>query len=296
MLLLSISIRIKNSITKFPDVKGVNTIKGDEIQRQNKTTVAEESNMDKEQIDLIKQLSEKINEEKGSYSIFIKDLYDSEEIEIGSVKGFKPASTFKLFTAMLILKDIEEERYDLNQKVLFYQDEEIDKESTKYYVSLEELLKLMIVNSSNTAHRALLNKLGMDGGKEKIDERIYQELRLYDTSLVDFKTTSRDLGLLLEKLYWNEYLNEEYSMYLIDLMKESTEFNRIKAGLPEGIEVANKYGSLGSAHHDAGIIYGNRTDYALVILSDGVGLNSASKVEKEISLMVWKYMDNKQYY
>ena len=51
-------------------------------------------------------------------------------------------------------------------------------------------------------------------------------------------------------------------------MKEQHIITKIPAGLPEGIESANKTGELSGIENDAAIVWGENTDYILVIMND----------------------------
>lgn len=252
-----------------------------------------------EHLKMHKFLDNQVSEFEGNHSVYFKDLRDGEVIQINTYKSYTPASTFKIYTALLILNDIENDLYSLDKRlVLEYEKENGNGETEiiKTSAPVSELLKNMIIQSDNDAHIALLNALGRKGDREGIDKRIYNEVGVMDTSLVEYKTTSKDLGLALEGLYEGEIINNKSSEYLIDLMQKSRVNNRIKAGVPEGIRVANKYGSLGKSHHDSAIIYANNTDYILVILSDKVSLNDATEAQKEMSKMVWEYVEDKEYY
>ena len=52
-------------------------------------------------------------------------------------------------------------------------------------------------------------------------------------------------------------------------MTESDKVGRHSAGLPEGIESANKTGELVGIENDAAVVYGLNTEYILVVMSDG---------------------------
>lgn len=67
--------------------------------------------------------------------------------------------------------------------------------------------------------------------------------------------------------------------------------DRIQEGLPEGVETAHKIGQLsfpeGMVYQDAGIIFGENTDYILVILNRAVNKNEAIEKITKISSIVY---------
>lgn len=225
-----------------------------------------------------------INKQKGNYSVYVKDLKDNETIEAGTKKIYRPASTFKLFTAALILKDIEENKISLETTLkLPAEDDEIK------YVSIENLMQMMLTYSDNESQSAFFNYLK----RENINERISKELNIHSTKLDPFETDAKGIALLLEKIYKADLLNVDHSDLLIKLMLRSSTKNRIKAGIPEKIKVANKIGTLDKEIHDAGIVFGQENDYIIVILSDQIKYAEAIQNQALISEGVWLYFKEK---
>ncbi|MEX0661368.1 MAG: serine hydrolase [Balneolaceae bacterium] len=64
------------------------------------------------------------------------------------------------------------------------------------------------------------------------------------------------MGVMLEKLAEGEYLNEEHTTILLDIMKSvTTGTRRIQAGLPDGTEFAHKTGTQIGRACNMGIVY-----------------------------------------
>ncbi|MGM9937931.1 MAG: serine hydrolase, partial [Candidatus Ornithomonoglobus sp.] len=62
-------------------------------------------------------------------------------------------------------------------------------------------------------------------------------------------------------------INPEYSAKILDLLKRQEVLHKIPAGVPEGIETANKTGELEYLEGDAAIVYAPSGTYILVIIS-----------------------------
>ncbi len=259
-------------------------------------------------------LAEYLKDRKGTYSIYIKDLKDSQTIKIFPELKFHPASTFKIYTAMLTLKDIEDGKYTKNTILSARGNQDtIDKgiaakpvsdpisgegEVELYTSKTEKAISDAIISSSNIAQSMMMNQLSKGNGRQEIVRRVEQELGGKNTTLDPIYTTSEDLGLALEKLYKQEYLNSENSEFLLELLSKSKVKNRIGSGIPSDadITVANKYGSWNGFQHDAAIIFSNKTDYILVILGKNVGtIKNALEVNQNISMAVWEYFQDKQH-
>lgn len=281
------NIMVLDPTDNLPKVKGLST---------SEYSAEEEAHRNKELEDLRsrKKMVAKIEKimklSSGMYSVYIKDLKDEDTVVLGEITSkYSPASTFKIISSMLILKDLETGSSEWGVLGSGSENEE-DR-----YVSISNLVTEAIVHSSNTYHESIINTLGSTIGREGIDIRIKKELGIEDTSLVEFTTTASDLGAVLESLANSTYLDEENSRFLLDQMKNSTYNRRIKSGVPQEIVVANKYGGLGEFHHDAGVVFLEDTDYILVILSKGLSSNVADSEQSLMSRVVWMYMQNKEY-
>jgi beta-lactamase class A len=75
-------------------------------------------------------------------------------------------------------------------------------------------------------------------------------------------------------------------------MKRQTLNARIPAGVPEGVTIAHKTGSLRGVRNDAGIVYAERP-YVIAIFSKKLAdEEGAGRSIVEISRAVWKALGN----
>ena len=98
--------------------------------------------------------------------------------------------------------------------------------------------------------------------------------------LGDNVTSVEDCGKLLEKIYRGTCGSQEDSGEMLHLLLNQENTLKIPGGLPDGIEVAHKTGETTEVQHDAGIIYGENTDFILCIMVDDV--TSAAYVYPQI--------------
>ena len=61
---------------------------------------------------------------------------------------------------------------------------------------------------------------------------------------------------------------------MLSLLKQQTRTSKIPAGVPYGIETANKTGELDYVQNDAAIVFAE-TPYILCVMSENVGAGSA---------------------
>lgn len=163
---------------------------------------------------------------------------------------------------------------------------------------LEELIRRMIVRSSNLATNLLIEKIGastvMDLMRriEAYDIRVLrgvEDQKAFDAGMNN-AVTAHDLLLVLETIAGGTVFSKTSSERMIDILK-AQEFNeKIPAGLPPGTPVAHKTGDITGVHHDAAIVFPpGEQPYVLVVLTAGFqDEKEADRVIAEISRTVWE--------
>ena len=130
------------------------------------------------------------------------------------------------------------------------------------------------------------------------DTRIYHTLSPSATeseSISDIQnhTSVEDCGAILEKIYEGTCISQEASEEMLELLLGQQNVTKIPAGLPEGVEVANKTGETEESQHDAAIIFGEETDYILCVMSAEWSVSSqAVETIQTISQVVYEYLED----
>lgn len=182
---------------------------------------------------------------------------------INGDKKFVAASTYKLYVAYAVFKEIEAGRMSWNETI-----------SGK---SASECFDLMIRVSNNPCAKAFGDKIGWQNVEDQM-----KGLGLSQTELSpSLYTTAKDLSLFLYKLENGSLLSGGDRIRLINLMKVQT----YRAGLPAGtgLAVANKPGFIDSYIHDPGIVYGPRGAYVLTIMTSGSSWSAIADAAKQIN-------------
>ncbi|HEV7785202.1 MAG TPA: serine hydrolase [Thermoanaerobaculia bacterium] len=164
--------------------------------------------------------------------------------------------------------------------------------------TLEELIRRMIVRSSNLATNILIERLGASRATD-----LLRSLGAYQMKVLrgvedekSFKAglnntaTAKDLEILLTALAKGETFSPASNAKMIEILKEQ-EFNeKIPAFLPKGIPIAHKTGDITGFHHDAAIVFPpGEPPYVLVVLTGGFqDEKKANQIIAEISRMVWQ--------
>jgi beta-lactamase class A len=145
-------------------------------------------------------------------------------------------------------------------------------------VPLEELVRLMIVRSSNLATNnvieligaprvmALMKQIGAD------DIRVLRGVeddKAYHAGMNN-TTTAYDLMLIFRALAEERVVSAEASVSMIAVLFGQEHNRGIPAGLPAGTRFAHKTGSITAISHDAGLaIEPDGSRYVLVVLTRG---------------------------
>ncbi len=165
-----------------------------------------------------------------------------------------PASTYKVFAAYATLYKIEHEGWTFT-----------DATSSG---SLEYCFRQMILVSDNDCAVAIKDKYGWKEMDSFLADKGFTNTKLNNYSGGYMKSTARDEMKLLTGLYNNELVSQANRDYLFDLMAKQIYRQGIPAG-SNGSMVADKVGFWASWYHDMGIVYGPKSTYALVILTEG---------------------------
>ncbi|MDQ3919993.1 MAG: class A beta-lactamase, partial [Acidobacteriota bacterium] len=205
-------------------------------------------------------------------------------------------SVFKLPLAVEVLKEVEEGRLTLEQKVRVEPAEAVpsSKENAALWLEtterpLRELLELSIARSDNTSTDKMLELVG---GPEVVTRRMRAlglsniEVRASAKDFLKSKdahpntATAADLARLLVMIQKGGALAPAQTELLLAVMSRTvTGDRRLRAGLPAGTPVADKTGSGPSTTNDVGLITlpGDRGRLAVAVLLDGSKLTPAQQ-------------------
>ncbi|HEY0173960.1 MAG TPA: serine hydrolase [Pyrinomonadaceae bacterium] len=161
---------------------------------------------------------------------------------------------------------------------------EDDSEQTLYMKvgateTVRELVRLMVTESSNLATNILVERVTparvMDlcrrlGARDMRVLRGVEDGKAFARGLNN-TTTARDLLALLRAVAEGRAVSAEASREVADVLAAQKFNEGIPAGLPAGLRVAHKTGSITAIEHDAGIVYPpGRRPYVLVVLVRGI--------------------------
>jgi beta-lactamase class A len=168
-------------------------------------------------------------------------------------------------------------------------------------VTLEELVRRMIVRSSNLATNIVIEFVKAPRVMELMREIGANDIRVL-RGVEDDKayhagmnntTTAYDLMLIFRALAERRVVSPAASEKMIEILLAQEHNDGIPAGLPPGTRVAHKTGSITEISHDAGLVMEADGDrYVLVVLTRGFKKgDDADRVIADIARAVAKSRD-----
>lgn len=207
----------------------------------------------------------------------IIDLTNGDRIERLPSEVFPLASTIKLTLLYELFKQSDEgtinldEMRPLDRKQVVGGDGVL-QELTTPSLSLRDYATLMVVLSDNTATNVLIDAVGMERVTARMAAAGVPSLKLR-RKMIDLEAARRgdenvgtpaDVARLLAMIYRGEGLKKESAAALVAVLKKSKN-TALRRGVNEGVEVADKPGTLDGVESGAGIVYLPGRPYIIVV-------------------------------
>ncbi len=225
----------------------------------------------------------------GTWSVYVKKLDSGQSLMINNVPHYA-ASVIKPYIMAAVYDQIRQKKLSENSTIstnLWYMITESSNDATNVLGQIlgggNFLKGAALVNSYNTVQG--YTSTGLHHTLNPSSQASASDGRLNQTSVVD-------CGKLLEKIYLGTCVNSQSSQKMLNMLLNQQRRWKIPAGLPAGTKVANKTGETDSTQHDIAIVYGPRCDYILCVMGSGVSADSGIQCIKEVSSVVYSYLEN----
>jgi len=248
-------------------------------------------------------------------AVAYEDLETGRSLFLQADEPFHPASTFKVCVLMELYRKADTGAFSLDDTLAVYNDfpslvdgssfstyVDDDSESSLYdrigeRVSLRELGRLMVTQSSNLATNILVDQLGAAQVTSFMRDLGAEDLRIL-RGVEDNKAyalgknnvaTARGLLQVWKRLALGEVVSKEASEEMLAVLRQQQHTVGIPASLPAGVPVANKPGWNTRLFHDAAVVFPpGRAPYVLVVMTQGLAEESeAPQVVRALSRLVY---------
>jgi beta-lactamase class A len=202
---------------------------------------------------------------EGHAGFYYKNLVTGETWGFNEKDVFSAASVTKLPLMAVILEDIRDGKKSFRDIVEITDAQKVGGCGTVQHMTgtvsldVESLGKMMISVSDNTATNALFRYAG--GAAElhgRFDDfgwtgsRFYRE---YYSEGPDNCIVPEEMGILLEKMFRRQLVNEELDAWLENILQQQQIEHKMCGMLPPDVIVAHKTGDTSTIANDVGVVY-----------------------------------------
>ena len=228
------------------------------------------------------EIRKRVDGYPGIAGVYVRDLDGDYGYGVRPDERFFSASIIKVPVMVAVYRKVDEGELSFSQQVEIKEEDwaagagwlQWEEAGTKQTVG--DLLLLMMTQSDNVATNALVR---MVGGADHVNEvarslgaehtLLYQKVSSERGAVpaLDNRTTPRDMAVMLEKIAEGEAASEKSCGYMVDLMHTNELDWWLDAGLPAGVDAANKAGWLYRVYGDVGIVEEGDRRYVVAVLS-----------------------------
>ncbi len=261
---------------------------------------------DRERVDkVLGEVRQKIEDYPGVAGVYVRDLDGGYGYGVRPDEQYFSASIIKVPVMVAVYRKVERGELEFSQQVEIKEEDwaagagwlQWEEAGTRQTVG--DLLVLMMTQSDNVATNALIRLVG---GADHVNE-VARALGAEDTLLyqkvssergavpaLDNRTTPRDMAAILQKIADGEAASEKSCGYMIDLMHMNELDWWLDAGLPVGVDAANKAGWLYKVYGDVGIVEYQDRRYVVAILSKhgSATVDEGQVLIEDLSRIVWE--------
>lgn len=234
----------------------------------------------------VKQLQETVATQSGTYAIWVQHLRTNEGYGFNQDTEMEGASILKVPAILTVLGQISEGKFSASDTATLLEADRSPGSGPLQFVAAgtkltwQRILSEMGKKSDNTGWR-LTNRVI---GRETISAYL-SRLGATHSDYRDgyYTTTASDIV----KIFQDVYATPKSYEYLEDSIYE----DRISAGVPAGVRVIHKVGTLPGVWEDAGIVLPEKVNKAfiVVILNKDVAQEEAVVFVPELMKKIWKY-------
>lgn len=234
---------------------------------------------------LVETIEERLASVDGVVGLWVRDLSDGWTWGRNADGVFPTASAIKIAILAELAQQAEAGRLSMAEPVRLRAADRTGGSGILQYMgddtmelSLADLAVFMIQMSDNTATNMLIDRVGMEAVNAFLDDVGLSETRLRRKMIRpsdqaagrENVSTPEELGRLVEMLYAGELASPEATMEMLEVLA-IPKGGTIPAGLPGGVRVAHKTGSLGGVIVDAGVVLLEGRPYVVSVMGTLLG-------------------------
>ena len=255
-----------------------------------------------------RELNQMASQFDGVMAIAFRDLETNEQVAINADTLMPQASSIKVAVLVELLRQAQAGKLRLDERVEVRKAQFTggggvlqDFGDGTSAVSLRDLAALMIVVSDNMATNILIDRVGQMQVNAMLQSAGFERTRLMRKMIrpeeekrgVENVSTAREMAGIFEQLYRGKLLDAERTGLALELLKnEKYEPTPMGRGLPAGVGLASKPGSLAGVRCESGIVLLEGRPYVLSVMTTYAADDAGAEREiAEVSRRVYSYAE-----
>ena len=243
---------------------------------------------------------------EGVMGVYARILKTGQTFAVNADRVFPQGSSIKIPVLITLLREDQDGRLHLSERIKVHKAEMVAGSGVLQYfgdgtssIALRDLAALMMVLSDNTATNMLIDRVGMANvnaeihGAGLVHTQLARKMMNQAAERVDHEnlSTPREMADLLVKLDRGELLDAAHTAMAFRLLEDYKE-TPLRAGIPPGIRVADKPGSLMGVECDSGLVLLKGAPYVLSVMTAYDHENQAADgAITDVSRDVFNYFD-----
>ena len=221
------------------------------------------------EISILESIRQEMSAMPGHLGFYYKNLVTGFEYGIGEEEIYGAASVIKFPLFLHILAECHRGNLSLDDRIVTEDSDKVpscgalNMFTGSIETDIRTVCRLMICLSDNTATNRLIRLCGFEAIEQGFAEMGLEKTRirrkLFDSSAAaagkQNSISPKELGLLLERLYRGEFINQEISDYAIEVLTEQQIGHKLAGKLGENVKIAHKTGEDDYLSNDIGIVY-----------------------------------------
>ena len=205
----------------------------------------------------------------GHTGFYYKNLITGFEYSIRADEAFGAASVIKLPLFLHVLERAAAGCFSMSDKLTVTEDDKVPicgaltLFTEDVLVDIRTLCRLMISISDNTATNCLIKHCTIDGVSRGFRsmglEKTMLRRRLFDRAAskagIQNSICPAEIGMLLEKVYRNEFVSAEVCKEVIDTLMLQQVDHKLNGKVCGQVDIAHKTGEDDQLSNDVGIVY-----------------------------------------
>lgn len=221
------------------------------------------------ELQVLNDIRDEMEQIFGHLGFYYKNLVTGFEYGVHADEAFGAASVIKLPLFLHVLEQAAQGKLSMDDKLLVTKEDMVPicgaltLFTEEVEVDIRTLCRLMISISDNTATNRLIKHCTIEGTGEGFRnmglEKTVLRRRLFDSVAskagIQNSICPAEIGMLLEKLYRNEFVSADVCKEAIDTMFLQQVDHKLNGKLCGQVDIAHKTGEDDQLSNDVGIVY-----------------------------------------